>query len=185
MSTKNRTPFISDKLLDLCVLREERHLENCLRWLNDQLINLWLLAGSFPLEWLREKEWFDLRGKDKENVALAIETKDDKHIGNIGLHKINWVSGLAEIGIVIGDKDEWGKGYGSEAERMIIDYAFSSLNLRKIYGQAFAQNLGSIKALEKNDFQEEARLKKHYYKNGEYQTIVVMSLFREDWQKTK
>jgi RimJ/RimL family protein N-acetyltransferase len=81
-------------------------------------------------------------------AVFALETKSKKFIGTIGLHEINWISRLAEMGILIGAQDEWGKGYASEAEKMILHYGFFFLNLRKIVVTIYKENKGSLIAAE-------------------------------------
>src|SRR6056297_879284 len=171
--------FYSGKKLDFCVLDKERHLANCLKWINSQEINKFLLAGYFPLSPAEEEKWFDNHGQDNKNIVFALETKENKHNGNIGLHKIDWIAGTAEMGIVIGEKEEWRKGYGSSAEAMMLTYAFRQINLRKVYGKIMAPNTASLKAAQKNGAQEEGRLKKHLFCDGAFQDVILMSFFKD------
>lgn len=171
--------FYLGEKIDFCILDKERHLSNCLKWINSQEINKFLLAGYFPLSRGEEEKWFDSHGQDNKNVVFALETKEDKHIGNIGLHKIDWMSRTAEMGIVIGEKEEWGKGYGSAAEAMMLTYAFEQINLRKVYGQIMAPNKASLKAALKNGAQEEGVLKKHLFCDGAFQDMILLSFFKD------
>jgi len=172
------TKFIIGEKIDLCVLNIKLHLNNCWVWINDPEINKWLLIGIFPTYLFQEEEWFKGLG-NKENIVFAIVTKEEKHIGNVGLHKIDYLSKTAELGIIIGKKQEWGKGVATEAEKLMIDYGFNSLNLQKIYASIFADNIGSQKAAQKNGARLEGTLKKHVYKNGKYNDLTCMAFFKE------
>ena len=93
---------------------------------------------------------------NKDNIFLAIVLKDNKkHIGNIKIGPINWYHRLAEIGIMIGEKDCWGKGYAAEAISLLADFAFSKLNLHKLTAGCYEQNQGSLKAFQKAGFEVE------------------------------
>ncbi len=180
---KQNVPFLEGEKLNLCPIDEELHLDNMLRWLNDAKVIKWLLM-LFPLSAAQEKDWFAKRSvlsNPPSDILLAIVLKSGEHIGNIGLHKIDWISRRAEIGIVIGEKNQWGKGYASEAEKLLAQYAFDKLALNKIYAPIFADNIASQKAFLKNGAKEEARLKDHYWRNGKYNDSVILSIFREDF----
>lgn len=170
--------LIKGKKIDLCLLDKKKHLNNCLEWLNDAQINRLLLAGIFPIYLHNEEEWFNNLGS-KENVVMAIMTKEGKHIGNVGLHKIDYISGTAEMGILIGDIKEWGKGIATEAEKLMMEYGFKSLNLQKIYATIFGDNIASLKAAKKNNAIIEGTFKKHLYKNGKYHNIICIAFFRK------
>lgn len=179
MPQKNhRYVFIVGEELDLCVLDKDRHMEKCLAWINDPDINNLLTTGRWPMNRPSEEAWFDATNSD--SVNLAIEKKDGTYIGNIGFHKINPLSRTAEIGIVIGEKNEWGKGYGSAAEKMLIAHGFQRLNLFKIYAAVFEENIGSLKAAQKAGMHIEGQLKNHIYANGRYQDVICLAIFRED-----
>ena len=69
-----------------------------------------------------------------EELVLAIATRDDdRHIGNVTLKRIDAIAKSAEFAIVIGDKTAWGKGYGKEIGRLVLDHAFKELNLRRVH----------------------------------------------------
>jgi len=166
------------KRVNFTLLQKERHLENCLRWVNDEEVNKWLLIGAFPITRRQEEEWFD-KDPGKENAVFAVETSAGRYIGNVGLHRINWQSRAAELGIVIGEKDEWGKGYATEIEKMMIGYGFRTLGLRKIHARVFAENIASRRALEKNGFVLEGVLKKQEFRHGEFRDILMFAVFND------
>ena len=102
---------------------------------------------------------------------------------NIGkVRNIPLVWQKTTVGIMIGDQSEWSKGYGAEAVKLILKYAFKRLGLRKVAYHVIAPNIGSQKVAKKNGFQEEARLKSHIFREGGYHDVVILSIFREDWK---
>src|SRR5579862_2351773 len=119
----------------------ELHLENATRWVNDPEVTRYLIAGDFPMTKLAEREWMERQCKDKESsVTFAIETSEGKHIGFWGIFDIHWRHGTAITGSMIGDKEAWGKGYGSDSARTRSRYAFEVLGLRMLYSGVFEGN---------------------------------------------
>jgi RimJ/RimL family protein N-acetyltransferase len=178
---RNRAVFRSGKRLDFCILDYNRHFHVCWISLADSEINSRLTIGALPISRLREEEYFTNLGKDQTNIVFAIEDKAGNYLGNIGLHHIDWLERRAEGGIFILAKDQWGKGIATEAEAMLLDYAFRTLNLRKISAGVCAENIGSLKAAKKNGFQEEGCLKKHFFRDGAYHDAILLAIFQEDW----
>ena len=106
----------------------------------------------------------------------------DKLIGATGIHDVSSVHKNAEIGIVIGNKSYWSKGYGTEALRLMLEYGFDQLNLHKIYLWVFCFNTRAIRAYEKVGFKTEGIFREHVYMNGEYCDDHFMGILRSDWQ---
>jgi len=107
-------------------------------------------------------------------------SSEDKLIGTIKLH-INWVHRHADIGIMIGDKTGWGKGYASEAIGLVKDYAFNILNLHKLWAGIYENNEASHRAFEKNGFKPEGILKEHRFCNGEYINQYIMGVLNKSY----
>ena len=101
------------------------------------------------------------------NLFLAIIAREgERHIGNIKLSDIDRHHGTAEVGIIIGDKSCWGRGYGCEAIDLLAGYAFATLGLRKLTAGFYVTNTGSIGAFEKAGFVAEGVMKAQYISNG-------------------
>jgi diamine N-acetyltransferase len=155
-------------------------LDRVLAWHND--LELYsTLAGHFryvsrdtEAEWLRRR----LTAQDEVNLAICL-TKSDEHIGNIYLRNIDWVCRNAELHIFLADKKHRGKGYGSEAVRLLTKHAFEDLGLVRVYLYTLASNAGAIKSYEKCGFITEGRLRRHALKNGALEDMIVMGLCRE------
>jgi len=97
-----------------------------------------------------------LRSKNEKNFSI-IEKKTGEYIGNIYIYNIHWKKRNAEVGIFIGEKRAWGKGYGTEAIELIKAYAFEDLNFCKLYLSTYEENVGAIKSYKKAGFIEKRK----------------------------
>ncbi len=107
--------------------------------------------------------------------------QEDRMIGYIQLFGLSWVHGDAWLGIGLGDRAYWGKGYGTDALRVMLRYVFTELNLRRVTLGVFAYNPRAIKAYEKAGFKEEGRLRQYVLREGQRNDMVVMGALREEW----
>jgi len=88
----------------------------------------------------------------------AIETSDGKHIGNCTCYNLNYIRREAELGILIGDRDYWDKGYGTDAVTALVDFVFRQNNLKKIYLHTLEDNLRAQKCFERCGFVARGRV---------------------------
>jgi RimJ/RimL family protein N-acetyltransferase len=172
--------FLSGKKVNLRPRDKEKDLEKVLVWINDQEI-IRFMNARFPSTRLEEEEW--LRKIKENDVHLAIETKKGLLIGGIGLHQIDFLSGKAEVGIMIGDKNYQSKGFGFDAEMILLNYGFNQLNLGKISHPAFLLNYRSVALAKKCGGIKEGILRRHVFKNGKYLDMVIISIFKNRWQR--
>jgi RimJ/RimL family protein N-acetyltransferase len=104
-------------------------------------------------------------------------------IGSVDLGGIDWVSGNAWVGIGIGEREYWGKGYGSDAMNVLLDFAFGSLNLKRISLTVFEYNERAIKSYLKVGFREEGRMRQWMQRAGERYDLIFMGILREEWEE--
>jgi RimJ/RimL family protein N-acetyltransferase len=148
-------------------------------WMNDPEVTRYLESRFFPHSMEALREYVTGKLGDRDNVFLAMVLKSgDRHIGNIKLGPIHWMHRSADIGLLIGERDCWGQGYATEAIRLVVDYAFSELNLHKLTAGCYAINHGSIKAFQKVGFVVEGVRPQHYYYRGAYIDAVLLGLVR-------
>ena len=162
------------------VLKED--LPKLTIWINDPEVTMFLKA-SLPMTPEDEEGWYKkLSQKNDTEIRLSIVLKEtDEFIGIIALHKINRQNGTATSGSFIGRKDFWGKGYGTEASTLLLEYAFNTLNLRKINSSVLTYNVRSKRRLEKCGYKEEGVRKAQIYRLGQYHDEILMAVFREDF----
>ncbi|MCU0425061.1 MAG: GNAT family N-acetyltransferase [Candidatus Kapabacteria bacterium] len=94
--------------------------------------------------------------------------ENHKHIGNIKIGNINQVHRFGDVGLIIGDKASWGKGFAAEAIALVTRYGFEELNLHKLFAGMYEQNLGSYKAFIKAGYSDAGRYKQHFFCQGRY-----------------
>jgi RimJ/RimL family protein N-acetyltransferase len=103
-------------------------------------------------------------------------------IGYAGIASINHVNNSGEYYIFLGEKNSWGKGYGTEVTQLIIHYGFASLNLHRIMLTVSELNTGGVKAYARAGFQREGVLRQASYRDGKYHDKIVMAILRPDWE---
>jgi RimJ/RimL family protein N-acetyltransferase len=173
---------------------ERSDLPRFVDYLNDPEVN-WGLAVYLPLSMAAEEQWFEnMLKRPAAEQPLAIEAREVstesgeetwKLIGNCALLDIDWRNRSAELGILIGDKDYWGKGYGTETMRLLVRHAFETLNLHRVWLRVYETNPRAIRAYEKAGFVMEGRQRKAEIKNGKYIDVLVMSLLREEYEAAR
>lgn len=163
------------KRVRLVPLDRARHLENAMHWLNDPEVTQWTNIGDVPLTRLNEEEYFSKaeEGQDDE-VHFAVESLEGDHIGFTGLHKIEQRNGVGLTGSIIGRRELWGKGYGTDAACVRTQYAFEVLGLRLLLAEVMAENTGSLRMLAKVGYQEVGRVPERYWKRGMFRDQVLM-----------
>ena len=138
-------------------------------WLNDKDVNKYLESRFSPATLSSVHAYVRDAMKEPDTYFFAIlDSKSGQHIGNIKLGPINRHHLFAEIGFLIGDKIFWGKGCGSEAIQLVEQLAFGELGIHKLTAGAYANNIGSIKVLEKCGFIREGLLKSQCLCDGEF-----------------
>jgi diamine N-acetyltransferase len=120
------------------------------------------------------------REANKDWVWFAIEV-DGEVIGECGLQHIHQFTRTCELGIAIG-RDYWGKGFGQDVCRTLVDYAFEYLNMNRVGLFVLADDPRAVSAYRKAGFVEEGRLRQHSWVRGEFHDELVMSVLREDWK---
>jgi RimJ/RimL family protein N-acetyltransferase len=153
----------------------ERYAE----WLNDLEVTFFLNMARKTLSLEKEKEYLQRIVKEENMFAIIVKDKD-RLIGNCGIHQVDGINRTAELGIFIGDKSCWGKGYGEEAVRLVLDYGFNILNLRNIMLRVFSFNKRARRCYEKCGFKTiGSRRKALVYGSREYDIIFMDILSSE------
>ncbi len=139
---------------------------------------------SFPTNRSRQEELLKNLYKEKDYIPFAIVVKEtDEAVGVTAFHRMDLVSRAAIFSIIITDSKHWGKGYGSEATKLMVKYGFDVLNLNRIQLHVFAENDRGVKAYEKAGFVKEGLLREAMYHNNQYCDFYVMGLLRKNYYK--
>ncbi len=134
-------------------------------------------------------DFFEKENKEMSPVEhpFTIRSLEDNHLlGDIGLYVIGeWMPRDAFVGIAIADRNDWGKGYGTDAMKTILRYAFTELNLRRVTLTVFEYNPRAIRSYEKTGFQHEGRLRGALFRDGKRWDMLYMGILRDDWKEMK
>lgn len=172
--------FIEGKRLYLREVRPSDVTPVYYAWMNDPQVTQYLESRFFPYSQEKLAAYVADTNRDSSSVFFAIVLMaGDQHIGNIKLGPISWIHGIADIGLMIGEKTQWGHGYATEAIGLVKDYAFERLNLRKVTAGAYSVNEGSVRAFEKAGFVVEGVLKAHYFFGGDYVDRVCLAAWKQ------
>jgi len=167
---------------------ERTDVPKSFEWINDPEVNEGL-AIYLPMSMHDEEQWFErITQREQEEKPMAIEMRAGegwKLIGNCSVFNIEWVSRSAELGIAIGDKTVWNKGYGTETMQLLLQHGFETLNLNRIYLRVYSTNPRAIRAYEKAGFVLEGTLREAVYKHGSYADVLIMSVLRSEWKSNE
>jgi RimJ/RimL family protein N-acetyltransferase len=152
-------------------------------WLNDYEITQYLTLASMQISLPAEKE--ALSRLSKEHNYAIVAKQNDSLIGNCGLINVDHLHRTAEIGIFIGDKQYLGKGYGREALSLLIDYAFSVLNLHNIMLRVYAFNERAKRSYESVGFKMIGKRRNALIRNRITYDMYLMDLLPEDFYSEK
>ena len=151
------------------------------RWHGNPDVRHWLHMSEMPEQTLEiERQRWHIARNDPTRLSFVIETLDGVPIGNIMLIGVDVAHRRAELGIAIGDKEHWGRGYGTDAIRVILRFAFEVLNLRRVELITDIDNERGIRAYEKCGFVREGVLRAKRMRYGEPLDMLIMSVLRED-----
>ncbi len=150
-------------------------------WLSDIEVGISLGCFAMQLSLPKEEKILQQMIERNEYVFGIIDKDTDMIIGNCGLHNVNNVDGRAEFGIFIGDKSYWGKGFGKEATRLILDFGFNILNLHEIYLQVFEYNPAAMKLYEQVGFKKIGAFREAKVIGGRKFDIILMDILAEEY----
>lgn len=178
-----RTPFLKGKHLILTQFLDSDLNGPYSNWLNDPEVCQGNAHCYFPTSSLELKKFIDHVQQSKDILFLAIVESDTQiHIGNICLKNINHFHQRAEIAILIGEKSAWGKGYGLESCRLLVEHGFKELNLHSIYCGTLSNNIGMQKIALKLGMRKEGIRKESIYKSGKYLDIIDYGILKSEWK---
>lgn len=177
--------LFSGKLVRLMAVNSQQLAEALSRWGRDS--EYWRLLAADParLHTIKStKEWLE-KEQDKElpkNFIFEIHTlADDRLIGETGFDGIRWQHGDTFIGIGLGERDFWSNGYGTDAMRIMLRYAFTELNLHRVSLDVFEYNPRAIRSYEKAGFKHEGRQRQFMMREGRRWDLLFMGITQAEW----
>ena len=171
---KSRKIFLKTENLDL-VLLEKNDADLILEWFRDQEVNQFLDGGDFPLTTEYEEDFIAEVYKNPNELILGIWHKEDERlIGTVGLHHIHPIHLNGSLGISIGNKDYWGKGYGQETIKSILDWSFKIRGLRLVKLEVIDNNPRAKKCYENCGFTLVGTIPQSMFKQGNWYDKHIM-----------
>ena len=152
--------------------------ETYVKWLNDVKINQYLTCSNSYFSLVGEKEFLE-KESSKEFMFAIVKQDNDELIGNVGLDGVDYKCGTASLGIFIGEQENLSKGYGSEAIKLLIDFAFNELRLHNIMLTVYDMNERAQKAYKKCGFKEFGRRHEARFHDGKYHDIIYMEVIND------
>lgn len=172
--------FIEGEQVYLRALNDNDLNGNYVNWLNDAEVCKYNAHHRFVNTKEKTKSYIDSVNNSNTNLVLAVCYKeDDRHIGNISIQNINYIDSCAEFAIVMGETGYHGKGLAFEAARLIINHAFSTLNLHRVYCGTSSENTPMQKLALKLGMEQEGHQKEAMFKNGKYIDILLYGLLNK------
>lgn len=161
-------------------------------WFSRYELQRTLNPGAIRLPSLDDEDaWYDTMRKDSALWTFAIDALDDPHapdgrlIGSTSLLNVNGKNRSATFGLAIADPAMRGRGYGSEAVDLMLEWGFLELNLNRIQLFVFSFNQPAIKLYEQKGFQHEGCLRDAVFREGRYEDELIMSMLRREWTQPR
>lgn len=176
---KNLTQIVGERIF-LEPLNDERISSDYIRWMQDQDILQYLTGRQGEYSEGELKDYVAQMNKSPHDHLFGIFLKKEStHIGNIKIGNIDFLHKFADLGLIIGNKSLWGKGYATEAITLATQYAFNGLNMNKLTAGMIVDNVGSYKAFLKAGYREVGRLTRHVLFEGRYTNTILVEKCRE------
>lgn len=162
---------------------ERTDLPTFVRWFNDPEVRQYLLMFE-PMSMAMEERWFEGRLSRENDYLFCVEAHvgdEWVHIGNIGLHRVDWKNRFATFGIALGEKAYWGQGYGADATCTILQFGFGELNLHRVELDVYDFNPRAIRCYEKAGFHREGVRREAIFRNGQYHDVLTMAVLQHEF----
>jgi len=176
-------PFLIGESVYLRGIEERDLTGELFQWFNDAETCRYNGHGTFPNTERRMRERFEEAEAGRDIVVFAIIARaTETHVGNVSLQGIDWIARSAEIAFLIG-REHGGKGYGYDAGRLVLTYAFDRLHLTRVHCGTSAENIPMQKLAEKLGMVREGVRRNALYKWGKYVDIIEYGLLRDEWRR--
>ena len=155
-----------------------------MKWMNDLDVTRSLgVAAGRPMTLEAEEAWYERASKNETEVHFMVyELATTRVIGSTALNRIDLFNRTAEFGILIGEKDCWGKGYGTETTHLMLDFAFNVLGLHNVMLVVFSYNQRGIRAYTKAGFKVMGRRREAKRYGGHAFDEILMDCLSTEFQ---
>lgn len=175
--------IIEGEKVGLTEIKEE-YLEQYQDWINDLKVAQFITHFGTVLTKEAEDEWYQKQAEKDEPMFTIHYLTNDKPIGNCGLHNIDGENDHAKMGIMLGEKEYWNKGLGTETVRLITDFGFTALNLHGISLAVKDFNKRAKRVYEKVGYQIAGRVRDFHKIDGSYYDEIIMDILRDEFYES-
>ena len=153
------------------------------RWYADPEVARLARYQDAPMRLDEIDRFFQVRALGPESLAMAIHVAEsDRLIGSCAFSQLDGDNGSAMFHITIGEKDAWGRGYGTEATALMLEHAFTALGLHRVALSVFEFNERAIRAYRRCGFTVEGRAREAIWRDGHWWDEIQMSVLAEEWR---
>ena len=154
------------------------------KWVNNYEITQWLSnVFLYPHSEIDTENFINAMMEGKMKGFVIAHKDTEEYIGQLDLINIDWVNRVGTIGIVIGTKENLGKGYGTEAIKLLQQFSFNKLNLNKLELDVRSFNKRAIRSYEKSGFKVEGIIRENYFEDGKYSDTIKMGILKREWEE--
>jgi len=164
-------------LSPVCIEDAPRFVE----WLNDLEVAANLALAHQIISVPGERDILERIARENE-VYSIVDIETDRLIGNCGLHRVDHINRTADCGLFIGDKDYWGRGYGTDAMKLLLDFAFNLLKLRNVKLDVYEFNTRAIRCYEKCGFKRIGHRRMARRIGGRAYDVIYMDILSEEFE---
>ncbi|HLD00575.1 MAG TPA: GNAT family protein [Candidatus Nanoarchaeia archaeon] len=162
---------------------EMSDLDNIMRWVNDPEVVGNFANFKIPISREEEKKFLEKTLASETDRVFAIENEQGDYVGNVGIHQIHWPSRVGRLGLIIGAKENWNKGYAETAVNEVLGLAFNHYNLHKVWGMVWEDNPKTRHLyIDKCSFKVEGILQDEYFHQGKYHNIIRIAMLEDDYR---
>lgn len=170
--------FLEGENIGLSRIEEFDDLSNYHKWFNDPKVNEFNSHAKYPMTIIEIKKFLNSISEDTLHLSIFIK-ENNVHIGNLSLQSVDFINRTAELAIIMGEKNYWGKGYSFEACSLILKHGFEKLNLRRIYCGTSELNIGMQKLAIKLGMELEGRRKGEIFYLNRYVDLLEYGIVKD------
>lgn len=151
-----------------------------LKWFNDPRVNCYLDSWGTVLTMEDEEDWYD-NVRPSDRILTVYLREGLVPIGNAGLHRVSLQHLTAEMGLVLGEREYWGQGLGSEAVKLVLDYGFTGLGLESIHLRVYPFNQRALRCYQGAGLKPAGRLRRAHRIAGRVYDVILMDILASEF----
>ncbi len=165
---------------------DRTNAETARAWVNDPDTNAWMASGHVPVSREQELAFYDaVESSDEQQVFEIHLAEDGRYIGNGGLDHLDLRNRAAEIGIMIGEPEARGRGYGRDALLTLMRHAFDTLGLNTVRIAYIEGNERGERLYRSLGFKDAGRHRQRFFLRGEFHDLVYLDMLAEEWRTSE